>query len=1296
MFVKGGGQVGRVRILPPSKESGRCGALHTKIRYIILFLAACSFISPSLGDAFEDDIENDLQKDLGRSKVLVAQIKSKLSHGASVTSELTQLKSTADDIRASTLLLDERFSLRSEKAKTLGTKALERHETMVEGYKKALTEYLGLIDSLPPDNAILRSVFDELKALLDKILPSKKHPIIGSLPYKHLNYPAQEPSTAPSITPAYLGGNKTVSPDDTAAAPEAPVSNEIATLAQSLNWNPVSIYEYVKNNIETEWYWGCMKGAEDTLHQKSGNDCDQAALLTALLRASGFPTRYVRGVIQFFPDIERTKNLTGIDDPAKIAEFFQKAGIPYMPVIAGGTISNIQVEHVWVESLIPYSNYRGAVIDANGKTWLGLDTSVKVKGYTYNNAPDLLEDAGISSQLSGVRDAYLGIVSFGTGSTPLELKQTPLEYLQSRINAELETQNSQLRYADLQRSRELVPEVLNILPASTQFTLIKATNEYTRVPDELLHQIRFAATDLNKNELFTITLPSYKLSNQQIAVSYEPETVQDQKIIDSYGGLDNTPAYLVRLRPILKISNQQSVVGKDGLPMGSEYDLNVELQVPGAGSTAEKIRNTHIVGNLCTIGIVAQKAVSNQLSAESSELNAEGLLFQEAQNYIDRWNKSEDELASLFHLTIARPIPTVVTLGGVIDVTYLMGMPHGITWKGDFVDASLRAVEVITRTEDPDNWTRLFMQFSSLQGSVLEHKIFEDDWRVTGVSTAKLIQIANQGAGLINIDGSDIDTVLPTLPVDDSIKEDIINSVNQNQTIRIPKSAMVYQDWSGIGYVKEDPDTGESGWMLSGSIAGGMTAVSPGKWTSQDNETVLSNPYNDDSRNIYITSPANETTVSTPVITVTGYVLDPEATVTVNGVPAIVQDAVFTATITLKSGTNTIRATATNKAGKTSFDMIVIRYKIPLAIAITYPFEGADLAMSPIYVEGFVSDPAASLYVNGTKTQPTSDGHFLINGVQLTEGANQIIASAMNTDGDLASQTITVNYHTPQTQPSLVINITTPINGVTINKPSTTVIGTITSTADEFWVMVNGMPAVIYGDQFVVNNVPLTNGSTRIIVNAMNSNGAIGRAEISVTTNMTEPYVQLSANIQSGTSPLNTYFTVNTNTTGMITGYQLDFGDGSAHYSSASFDDVVHTYTAEGVFHPVLTITDSMGNVYIDTLALTVLNKTKLNAALTSKWNGMKAKLVNQDINGALAYFSSISQDRYRDIFTTLNPDLPQIALEMQDIEMIYAINKMAKYRIRANELYGGQNLEITYYIYFEVNEYGAWRIRLF
>ncbi len=805
------------------------------------FLLVCLLCAPLRAISAEDSIEKDLQADLGRSREIVVNIEAKLAKGAAIGPDFGQLKAVAESVRISNLLMEERFKLREEKVKSLGAKAVDRHEAMVKGYRKALAEYLALIDKLPSTGSIPQSEIRNLQSLLDKLVAKRKRPIIGSLPYKHLNYPAIEPSIAPEITPAYRGGNKIVSPDDTKSTLEAPISKEIAALAQSLNWQPAAIYEHVKNTIETEWYWGCQKGAEETLRQKSGNDCDQALLLSSLLKASGFPTRLVRGNIQFFASddkpIERVKNLTGIDDPAKIAEFFQKAGIPYKPIIAGGKIANFQIEHIWIESLIPMANYRGAILDEHGKTWIGLDTAIKVKGYEYNQPKDLFEQAGIGDQLSTIREKYLALDLNSLPSTTQPA--TPLEYLQSSINAELQKQNSQLAYADFQRTRVLLPEVRNILPSNTQFTLIKATNEYTSNPDELVHKIRFIAANSQPatSSLLDITLPLYKLSNQQIAISYEPETVQDQEIVDSYGGLDNTPSYLVRLRPVLKINGERIVVATDGLPMGADYTMTMELYSPSVNegvTPVETITNTMITGNLTVIGITAGKAMitPSPLAGEGGgegEKDAERLLYEAANHYTDRWNQAEDELASLLHLTIARPLPTVVTLAGMIDVTYLLDMPHDFTWKGVYVDADLRRIEAVRGPESgvgsESEKEKLFMQLSSLQGSILENRIFEDDFKVESISTAKLFQLISQPSAnsyqLLTIDKTNIDSILPALSYDDSIKEDITNSVNQNYTIKIPESDLTYHDWTGTGYMKENAETGESGWMLSGMIAGG-------------------------------------------------------------------------------------------------------------------------------------------------------------------------------------------------------------------------------------------------------------------------------------------------------------------------------------------------------------------------------------------------------------------------------------------------------------------------------------------
>jgi hypothetical protein len=238
------------------------------VRGIIRLLTLLLFIICSHYVTFASDVtlEEDLQKDLAQSSALIQQAMVNLKSGTPITNGMIRLKAVSKNVRTLNLLLDNKFRTQAEEVKALGGKAGERQMSMAERFRQSLEEYLSLIDSLPSPGKISQAELENLKVLLDKILHSKKRPIHGSLPYTYLNYSAKEPAADPPIIPAYKGGNKVVSLADTEDTEEAPISEEIAKLARSLDWNPVSIYEYVNNNIETEWYWGCMKGAEETLH----------------------------------------------------------------------------------------------------------------------------------------------------------------------------------------------------------------------------------------------------------------------------------------------------------------------------------------------------------------------------------------------------------------------------------------------------------------------------------------------------------------------------------------------------------------------------------------------------------------------------------------------------------------------------------------------------------------------------------------------------------------------------------------------------------------------------------------------------------------------------------------------------------------------------------------------------------------------------------------------------------------------------------------------------------------------
>lgn len=91
---------------------------------------------------------------------------------------------------------------------------------------------------------------------------------------------------------------------------------------------------------------------------------------------------------------------------------------------------------------------------------------------------------------------------------------------------------------------------------------------------------------------------------------------------------------------------------------------------------------------------------------------------------------------------------------------------------------------------------------------------------------------------ILTIDEDNLEEVLLTLPFGQNVLDDIRNAVNQGLVVQAPETEIAYEDWIGIGYLKENPTTGETGWILSGMIAGGMTAKASEKW-QEDTGNVL-------------------------------------------------------------------------------------------------------------------------------------------------------------------------------------------------------------------------------------------------------------------------------------------------------------------------------------------------------------------------------------------------------------------------------------------------------------------------
>lgn len=233
----------------------------------------------------------------------------------------------------------------------------------------------------------------------------------ASLPVRPLGLAARAPQITPSIVPSYQSTHEIAAdPQDVADAPEAPLSEEILAKAKELGYDYVRIYEYVRNNVRSDWYAGSSRGAVGALRTGRGNAVDQASLLISLMRAAGAPARYVLGVAEV--DVAAIASAAGLPDANLVPDMLTKAGIPFTPVIQGGRVALVRIEHTWVAAQVPYTNYRGIVLDTTGKTWLPLD--VFYKALEPRQAPATFTSLGVDLQVvAGQYRAQVQSADFG-------------------------------------------------------------------------------------------------------------------------------------------------------------------------------------------------------------------------------------------------------------------------------------------------------------------------------------------------------------------------------------------------------------------------------------------------------------------------------------------------------------------------------------------------------------------------------------------------------------------------------------------------------------------------------------------------------------------------------------------------------------------------------------------------------------------------------------------------------------------------------------------------------------------
>ncbi len=159
---------------------------------------------------------------------------------------------------------------------------------------------------------------------------------------------------------------------------------------------------------------------------------------------------------------------------------------------------------------------------------------------------------------------------------------------------------------------------------------------------------------------------------------------------------------------------------------------------------------------------------------------------------------------------------------------------------------------------------------------------------------------------------------------------------------------------------------------------------------------------------LQLTSPTARGSVTDSETTVTGVISEPGATVTVNDVRVEVgSDGSFTQTVPLTYGSNRIAVRATAEGFTDATRNVNITRN--LTLDVTSPASDITVSTNRITVAGTVSDPEASVRVQGYLVPVNANGTFS-RDLTLYYPSTIVSIVASVADGEPVSETVTVTY----------------------------------------------------------------------------------------------------------------------------------------------------------------------------------------------------------------------------------------------------------------------------------------------
>lgn len=621
---------------------------------------------------------------------------------------------------------------------------------------------------------------------------------------------------------------KNITPPDTSIATtnqpiETSLTKQMVDKANELG-TAVNVYNYLYNNMRSEFYYGSRKGAIGTFEQGGGNDADLSSLLIAMLRYLGYDANYVTDIVGFSADqLMKWTNTDSIEAATKIYACQGRENTTY--------------EHEGVTYYFCDYTYV-QVVDAGTTYYL----DVCFKEY--------------ETQKSSIQN----LVS-GTSTSDIEriLQKTDLNYLDTISDTAF---NNALTNLEGQNytffSKKPIQKNVTKLPTTSPHLFNIEPTVVTTLDDNRSDIIEIGFNNSNKKSYHASEL--YKKSvTVEYVVSDDTKELHEWVDFDA-SSIFNLPPYALgqalSVAPVVKVDGKAVLTGP-AINFEEKQTLYINSKTGGKSETFEEELSP---GELCCIvfdvGTISPNELSEAYSKSADQTSSTNQKYQlnektDASKVNEKNVYNADYLGGILRLTGVMYFSQLdiytqtlaennnvncedtVKIGvfGFKPSVYpskvqVAGEPYGIEKNGQFfVDIVSNSVSTVSEVSDSAQ-LRAFNMERGYISSELESAILEQIVGVESLSTVQLFKHAQEkGINIVSLSKNTTKKVSDLkISADDAAR--LQAEIDTGNTIITMEQSITVGDWTGIGYIVETADQSAQTFMISGNMNGGVCSSS--------------------------------------------------------------------------------------------------------------------------------------------------------------------------------------------------------------------------------------------------------------------------------------------------------------------------------------------------------------------------------------------------------------------------------------------------------------------------------------